>query len=94
MRYCKCFYLSRVECVSNLFASVRPGAKVLYLGAASGTSVSHGSYFPSPLYLLFKPIESPEYCLGAAVLLRKHSADLEKYKSCRYRWSYWHGLCS
>lgn len=42
MRSCKCSLPKKTESSgSNASASIRPGAKVLYLGAASGTSVSH-----------------------------------------------------
>ena len=54
MRYCKCSFLDRVECsVPNISASVRPGAKVLYLGAASGTSVSHVADIVGPTGTVF-----------------------------------------
>lgn len=39
--------------VSNVSGSVRPGAKVLYLGAASGTSVSHVADIVGPTGTVF-----------------------------------------
>lgn len=39
--------------MSNAFGSVRPGAKVLYLGAASGTSVSHVADIVGPTGIVF-----------------------------------------
>ena len=40
-------------CVSNMPGSVRPGVKVLYLGAASGTSVSHVADIVGPTGIVF-----------------------------------------
>ena len=46
-------YLCGRVSVANCSGSVRPGAKVLYLGAASGTSVSHVSDIVGPTGTVF-----------------------------------------
>ena len=65
---------SILNCVSEIY--IKPGAKVLYLGAASGTTVSHVSDIVGEVFNNFLKIDWNCLC---SRILRKKWKRLNKY---------------